>query len=199
MMFKHTIILTLLILAPLLSHPPSARGTLNGRDRPDFSGTWMLDKERSKLSEAYPLRKGGDQTLTITQQEPEVKIAQKSVLPGRERTREFVYYTDGRGESNSNWYSYEVDSVGSTAAPEYGGEDKIRSKTTWEGNKIVSRYRTYVATRRTGMMIVDGIEFWSLSKDSLTLTHTTVLSSGSENGPLATAFRQEVKRVFKRV
>lgn len=198
-MLKHTIILTLLILAPSLNHPPIAPGTLDRSDRPDFSGTWVLDKDKSKLADADPLRKGGDQTLTITQQEPEVKIVQKSVLPGRERTREFVYYTDGRGESNANRHSYEVYSVGSAAKPESGGEDKIRSKTTWEGNKIVSRYRTYVATRRTGMMIVDGIEFWSLSKDSNTLTHTTVLSSGSENGPLATAFRQEIKRVFKRV
>jgi len=62
--------------------------------KPDFSGTWLLDTAKSNVgSSATP-----DQPLKITHRDPEFRITRMVASNGQVNGRDFVYYTDGRGE-----------------------------------------------------------------------------------------------------
>ena len=85
----------------------AAAGAAAGDDRkkegkhPDLSGTWTLDRSKSDFGVFWdrPLAKT-DATLVVVHNEPELKVTRTLRLNGREETKELVYYTDGRGESN---------------------------------------------------------------------------------------------------
>ena len=61
-----------------------------GAARPDFSGTWVLDKDRSYSNPA-----GLDQTMTIGHSGNEVKLEAKLKLAQGERTVSEVWTLDG--------------------------------------------------------------------------------------------------------
>ena len=93
------ILLSLCLLACAVA--AAAVDDKKGKARPDFSGRWELDRSKSEygLFEDRPLAKA-EATLVVTHREPELKFVRTLRLNGREETREFTYYTDGRGESN---------------------------------------------------------------------------------------------------
>src|SRR4029453_7629705 len=67
---------------------------------PDLSGTWTLDIANSDLGQPRRDLLYDEMTLIILQNDPEVKITCKVVKNKKERSKELVYYSDGRGESN---------------------------------------------------------------------------------------------------
>src|ERR1700741_2683841 len=64
--------------------------------KPDFSGTWLLDSPKGNVgSSTTP-----DQPVKITHHDPELRITRMVQSNGQLNGRDFVYYTDGRGETN---------------------------------------------------------------------------------------------------
>jgi hypothetical protein len=117
--------------------------------KPDFSGTWNLDKEKSEMGGGPG---GGPRmaapSMTIDHKDPELMIKRKLEVQGEERTQELKYTTDGKPNTNQGFR-------GRT----------INSKTTWEGSKLVTE-----ATRETPQGTIETKEIYSLSEDGKILT-----------------------------
>ena len=121
------------------------KGSSDKRSKPDFSGTWVLDKAKSAKVEY-------DLTLHIEHREPEITITRTFVDTAGEQKEKSVYYTDGRDETVTEKLQHIYKPV-----------------TKWRGNTLV-RESVYV-TRGTRFEVVT-TEKWSLSKDGQTLTRT---------------------------
>lgn len=149
--------LLLLALAAVCAGQESRKK--EAKPHPDLTGTWVLDRSRSGGGSKF------DSTLDITQRDPELRITRTDVRKRERVTKEYVFYTDGRGESN----------------PMYYGNGKLDSDTKWEGSKVVA----YVCNRRyTGARCHGGDAWkWQLSADGQTLTHRTsyVMASGYDS------------------
>jgi hypothetical protein len=122
---------------------------------PNFSGKWIQDMEKSDppMGGRGP---AGPQSLTITQTAAEFTI-ERETPNGVMKT---VYKLDGSESVNAGGR---------------GGE--VKSKSAWEGGKLVTKY-----TRTMGEMTVDVTETRSLEADG-TLTLVTV-SKGGPNGDM---------------
>ena len=145
-----------------------------GKPHPDFSGAWRLDRSKSDFGgfEDKPLAKA-DSTLVVEHKDPELKIRRTLSLNGQEEVKEFAYYTDGRGETNQATL----------------GVGEVRSKTKWEGDKVVSEARI---TRKSwsGPYELNVTQKWQVSSDGKTLTNTTNISNQTGE--------QQVKLVYRR-
>ena len=165
------ILLTLCLLACAAA---ADAGKMEGKSRPDFSGTWRIDKSKSDFGEFSdrPLSKA-DATLVVEHKDPELKIRRTLSLDGREEVKEFTYYADERGETNQATI----------------GVGEVKSKTKWDGDKVVSEARL---TRRGqgGPYELNVVQKWQVSSDGKTLTNTTTISN--QMGA------QQVKLVYRR-
>ncbi len=173
------ILLTLCLLAAC-----AAAGGAAARDdkkkekaRPDFSGTWELDKAKSDfgLFRDRPISKA-DSTLVVEHREPELKITRTLKLNGQQESKQFAYYTDGRGETN----------------PATIGAGEVKSKTKWDGDKVAAQSKL-VWPGRDGAAgaELDVTQRWQVSSDGKTLTNSTVMSS-AQTGV------QEIRLVYRR-
>ena len=148
----------------------------NDKTKPDFSGTWALDRGKSDYGPfaASPASRA-EVTLEIAHRGPELRVTRRSRAEGRgERTQESVFYTDGRGELN----------------PPTLGRVGTKTKTGWEGGKIVARARLERRAAGGKTVAFEVSEKWELSADGRTLTQTA--SAGSPSGV------QTVRLVFRR-
>ncbi|MDT5155811.1 MAG: hypothetical protein QOC99_3107 [Acidobacteriota bacterium] len=145
------------------------------KSHPDLSGTWTLDKSKSDFGpfSERPIAKA-DATLVISEHDPELKITRTLSLNGQQESKEFTYYADERGETNPA-------SIG-------GGID-VKSKTKWEGDKLVSHAKVTRKGQR-GDFDIDTTEKWQVSSDGKTLTQSIEIS-----GPFG---MQQLKLVFHR-
>ena len=145
--------------------------------KPDFSGTWTFDRSKSNLGpfERMPAA-NAEITLIITHKEPELKIVRKVNLNGNAGSQEFIYYSDGRGETN----------------PAFLGNGEVKSKTKWDKVKLESKSSASYQTRGVGgdVFHTDISERRELSQDGKTLTVTISIS-----GPRGV---QVVKMVYNR-
>ena len=117
--------------------------------KPDLSGTWNLDKEKSEMGGGP----GGGQrmvspSMTIEHKDPQLTIKRKFEFQGEERTRELKYTTDGKPNTNEGFRGR-----------------SMKSKTFWEGDKLVIE-----TTRETQQGNLETKEVYSLSNDGKTLT-----------------------------
>ena len=126
------------ILAVALAVP-----TLAQAQKPDFSGKWIQDMEKS---DPAPAGRGGGaanpQTITITMTAAEFTM-ERTTGQGVQKT---VYKLDGSESSNAG----------------RGGD--VKSKTVWDGNKLVTKYQ-----RVMGENTVDVTETRSLADGLLTV------------------------------
>ncbi|HEY0544245.1 MAG TPA: hypothetical protein VGC91_02525 [Pyrinomonadaceae bacterium] len=145
-----------------------------GKAKPDFNGTWLIDKSKSDYgrAEGTPIA-NADITMTVALSEPEFHVTRKMTLNGNEHVGELVFYTDGRGETNHALL---------------GGGD-LKTKTKWSGSKLVSKASISRRVREENFNI-DIEEKWELSSDGKTLT-----DSFSMSGPNGT---RAVKLVYTR-
>ena len=132
--------------------------------KPDLSGTWEFDSKRSNVGKnsANP-----PEQITITHHDPELKIRKIVTVNGQKEERELTYYTDGRGETNPTT-AWITANPGSAA----GRPAETTSKTSWSGDKVVTRS---VFLPRTGSAIMEfeiTVER-RISSDGKTLTETT--------------------------
>lgn len=136
--------------------------------KPSFAGTWRLDKSREAEESV------GDFIMVIDHNDPEIKFTRtfKSQLYSRKDV--LTYYTDERGEENSD--------NGSIS----------KSKTKWDGRSIM--------TKSSDMMRIAGdrvdifrTDKWQMSDDAKILKQTITYRRTSSN-PLA-AIRPEFNQV----
>src|SRR6266513_1872231 len=66
--------------------------------KPDLSGVWLLD---TKKSNSAGLTTRPDLPIKISHHDPEFRVTLSSESNSQIIEREFVYFTDGRGETNS--------------------------------------------------------------------------------------------------
>src|SRR5882762_6726646 len=127
------------------------------KPKPDFTGTWLLDVSKSNVgSSTTP-----DQPLKITHHDPEFRITRMVANNGQVPGRDSIYYTDGRGETNSTVMFL---STGPDMNPQGHDKDVTKSKTTWSSNKLVTRsaVRSLIGSRALEFEIIDE---WKLSSD----------------------------------
>ena len=138
---------------------------------PNFSGTWVLDREKSDLGG----RRGGggpqgpaDVTLIVKQTDTELTITRKMNMGGEERTSEAKYTLDGKENSNPGFGR--------------GGGDVV-SKTKWEKDKLVTTGKRKVNFQGNEFE-VETQEVRSLSADGKTMTveTTTTTPQGDRTG-----------------
>lgn len=143
--------------------------------KPDLNGSWVLDKSRSNFGRfsQTPFAKS-EITMKIALNDPEFHLTRNLKTEGKEaQPVDWVYYTDGRGETN----------------PPFMGRDPMKSKTKWDGSKLVAKSST---TRQANGYDVklDIEEKWELSKDGKNLIDTLTFST--------TEGFSEVKLVYNR-
>ena len=87
-------------------------------DKPDFSGTWVLDTAKSDLgvTSVPPI-----QTNVIDHKEPNIRMTTMSKGQQGEHTTERSYTTDGKGNTNSI------------------GPGVAKSTSKWDGAKLVTK------------------------------------------------------------
>ena len=169
-----TTLITLCLLACVAAAAARDDKKKEGKPHPDLSGTWQLDRSKSDfgLFSDRPISKA-DATLVIAHHDPELKITRTLRLNGQEETKEFAYFTDERGETN----------------PAAIGPGDVKSKTKWDGDKVVARARV-TRQGQGGAYDLDVTQKWQVSSDGKTLTNTTTI--GSQMG------MQEIKLVYRR-
>jgi hypothetical protein len=163
----------------LLSFP----GWLGPPSKPNLSGTWVFDEPSSRVSAGLSNELKGT-IYVIVHSEPKVRIITSADLGGVQMSHEYVYYSDGRGETNT-----------------INGRE-IESVTKWSGNKLIIKYTTpFSIGNRQGKVKVT--ETWQLDNEGRKLTRTIsrivrVDLPPSENYPRGDPELQEIKIVFAR-
>jgi hypothetical protein len=120
--------------------------------KPNFSGTWVMDKNRSFSNPA-----GLDQTLTVAHDGDRVKVEAKLVLPQGERVINEEYSLDGKGAE-----------FAPPGAPP-GAKGKRRAYWLPDGRGIVVEDET-TTDSPNGPVTQQTVRKWTLSADGLTLT-----------------------------
>jgi hypothetical protein len=150
------------LLAVALAVPSLA----SAQAKPDFSGKWSQDMEKSDPAMGGGGGRGpqGPQNLTITQTAADITF-ERETPNGVQKT---VYKLDGSESVNAGGR---------------GGE--VKSKSAWEGGKLVTKY-----SRTMGETTVEVTETRSLEADG-----TLVLVTAMKGGPNGDTSR---KIVFKK-
>lgn len=146
----------------------------DGKSHPDLTGTWQLDRSKSDfgLFSDRPLARA-DSTLVVEHKDPELKIKRTLSLNGQEEVKDFVYYTDERGETN----------------PATLGVGEVKSKTKWDGDKVLAE-ASITRKSQSGPYELNVTQRWQVSSDGKTLTNTTLIRNGTDV--------QQVKLVYRR-
>jgi len=141
-------------------------------DKPDYRGTWVLDKERS-----FSNPSGFDQQMSITQKGEVVKLEGKQTTAKGETVISESYTLDAK----------EVDFTPTPAAP--GTKGKRKSFWLADGRSFVVN-DTITTESASGQVTQQVIRKWRLSSDGATLTIDYHFDSPRVQG--------ESKRVFVR-
>ena len=182
----------LILICGLGTTRAAAQGKQTTKAKPDLSGTWLLDRRKSNVgSPAMP-----DKPLKIAHHDPELRITHMVASNGQMRRQDLVYYTDGRGETNPTTMFLAT----ATDMNPPGDKDVTKSKTTWSGDKVVTRFtiRSLIGGHPLEFEMIDA---WKLAKDGTTLTQTsrTVFRQDMAAGVFIPANRPDTKRVYNRV
>lgn len=165
------------------------------KSKPDFSGVWKFDHGKSTASEIGKR----DVPIKIVYNDPELRITRTIERNGQSLERDFVYYTDGRGETNVA--TVLLTSQPGSLKPEDIDKETVKSRTTWQRDKLVMR-----STMRnlTGTWVIqyDIVDEWKISSDGKTLTQTSRIvfqPDPMSRSIFVRANRPDDKRVFSLV
>ena len=163
------------------------------KPKPDFTGTWLLDQKKSNDS---GLTRRPDLPIKILHRDPEFRVTVRTEKAGQIIEREFVYFTDGRGESNP-LTSFVTTNPSAINADELK-KQIARSKTKWSGNKIVTRTQQRV---QAGGHFADfeQVDEWKLSEDGKVLIQTNRITFQQSSGVFVPGMATDKKRVYNRV
>jgi hypothetical protein len=124
--------------------------------KPNFSGTWTLDRDKSEMGSGGGGRMAAA-TVVIEHKDPQLVIKRTlQTQSGEERVMEAKYTTDGKANTNESF------------------RGSVESKTNWDGNKIVTD-----SVRETPNGTMEIRETLSLSADGKTLTIQNAVKDGS--------------------
>ncbi len=159
-----TKLLPVLLLLAVWVAAGFAQGT-KSKPKPDFSGTWELDRNRSNVGKSNS--SSPPEQLTIAYHDPELKIHKKVLVNGQFEERELTYYTDGRGETNPTTAWITVNPGSNADRPH-----ETKSKTSWNGEKLVTR-SVFLPRAGGAIMEFEITVERRISSDGKTLTETT--------------------------
>lgn len=137
----------------------SLAALLTQTTKPNFSGTWRFDKERSTSKKTIKATPGSNEAppppppesapppQLIEHNEPRLKISVK--IPGDDY--EMVYELTTDGSENSNWM------------PNHVVEHK--SKSFWQGDRLITEFRMVMKDK----VLIEGRETRSISSDGRTM------------------------------
>lgn len=129
-------------------------------DKPNFSGSWKMNAEKSDFGPIPPPEK---LERTIAHEDPKLNVNTLNVGPQGEMKSDSVYTTDGK------------DSVNKTAGME------IKSVAAWDGDKLIIKYK-----REVQGMDISFVETWTLGADGKTMTVVNDLSTPQGDFKLVT-------------
>lgn len=164
-MKKLSIILFLIAILGVFSFAQEIEKDKNSQEKPNFSGTWIIDKQKS-FSRSDERNNIENYTITIAQSGDEIKISRVYTIKNDRSSYTEILYTDKRGEKN-------VDKTGMT------NNGEIKSKTFWKKQSVVRRFQYDKSGFGMPAYIVSG-EKYSLSDDGRVLTITTEYELGSQ-------------------
>jgi len=141
------------------------------QDKPNFSGTWVLDVAKSDFG---PSPAPESMTLAIVHKDPSIKATstQKSAEMGEVKNERSIT-TDGKDNVNKL-------NMGQM------GEQNITSKTTWAGKTLVTSYS--LDMQGTALAVKDT---WDMSADGKTLTSTRVIGTPDGDFTLKMVFNKQ--------
>ena len=149
-------------------------------DKPNFSGTWNLDRGRS-----FGLPGNMTQIMTVTQKDDQIEIETKLIQPGNERVQKDTYILDGKEHEFQPPTPPAPPGQPAPAAPPKG-----KRTATWlpGGNGITV---TDVTTNETqkGPMTTQVVRKWTLTSQG-----ELVIDMYVDNPQVS----YEAKRIFKR-
>jgi len=162
---------------------------------PDFSGTWQLDTLKSELHPKLLVVSGPAVTLTITHNDPELKIVQTTESREGPRRKEFAYRTDGAGETNPPVRSYQALFNGSEVSND--DPDKVPSKSEWNGKKLrtLSAVVIFIPDGKQSTVRTEAV--WEMSSDGETLIQTITFTV--ERGEPIHFKPSRMRKVFHKV
>ncbi len=120
-------------------------------DKPDFSGNWKMDADKSVFG---PMPPPTSLTCKIDHKDPDLSIEQSQSGAQGDQTMTFKYSTDGKETTNSLM-----------------GND-VKSKAAWEGKTLVVN-----SSLDAGGAQVKLVSKYSLSDDGKTLTQALSISA----------------------
>jgi hypothetical protein len=176
----------ILLLICLAICVPVCLSQSNETVKPDLSGTWEFEAPRNKQA------KSQDSTweqVKITHRDPELIIRLKIQTWDVTDERDLIYYTDGRGETN-------------TARPMIANFDSWQpgttdSQTIWSKDKVVTR-SVEQSFSGAAIVVYEIVDEWKLSSDGKTLTQTTKKSPKKDvKGNAAFGNEFESRTVYK--
>jgi hypothetical protein len=182
----------LLLTCILVASAQGQQGNKSASNKPDLSGTWMLDLKKSS-STGMPTRP--DLPIRISHHDPELRVIRTSESNGQTVEREFVYYTDGRGETNQAT-SLLTTNPDAAKASDLQNE-RTKSKTKWSGDKLVTRARLRMAVGGH-MLEYELVDEWKLSADGKMLTQTSKIIVQQGDAAFMPAIVPDTKKVYNR-
>lgn len=120
-------------------------------DKPDFSGTWKMDPDKSLFG---PVPPPTSMTLVIDHKDPDISVNQSSTGPEGDQNITAKYSTDGKEIVNSFMGS------------------EVKSKAHWDGRMLVIE-----SSLDAGGAPVKVTARWNLSDDGGILTEAMSISS----------------------
>jgi hypothetical protein len=120
-------------------------------DKPDFSGTWKMDPDKSVFGPTPPPT---SMTLIVDHRDPDISVNQSSTGPEGDQNISSKYSTDGKETVNN-----------------FMGTD-IKSKAHWDGKVLMID-----SSLDAGGTPVKVTSKWSLSDDGKTFTDVVSISS----------------------
>ena len=140
-----TLMSSLLVIA-------AAAGMALAADKPDFSGDWKMDADKSVFPAGIPAP--SSLTRKIDHKDPSLTVNSSQSGPQGDMNTEAKYSTDGKETTNSMM-----------------GND-VKSKAVWEGKTLV-----ITSNANFGGADVKLVNKWSLAEDGKTLTDVLGVSS----------------------
>jgi hypothetical protein len=129
----------------------AAAGMAMAADKPDFSGNWKMDADKSTFG---PIPPPTSMTCKISHKDPDLNIEQAQSGAQGDQTMTFKYSTDGKETTNSLM-----------------GND-VKSTAAWEGKILVVK-----SNLDAGGTQVKFTSKYSLSDDGKTLTQALSISA----------------------
>lgn len=137
----------------------------NVNQKPNFSGIWLLNKEKSTFFDHFkPTFE--NLSLEIDHREPSFSVKMSTIYKAGRKDISLILYTDQRGETALPF----TEKVSS----------EVESKTSWKNNLLVRKF-TVKAKTEDGTSRTNTIEKYELSKNGKKLT---VHKSSLTNAPM---------------